>query len=222
MAKPPQALPPQLLDTELIDLPPDLRWREWMTRVETVIFAAPTPVESDILARLVGRDCSIDLLIEDISAELVGRPYEIASVAGGWQFRTRPRHADILRVVATHAAPATNLSDTEILVLAAIAYHQPVTRATLSEITGREVSRDIIAQLRDLAFIANGPRAPRPGAPYSYVTTRRFLEHFSLQTLSDLPAMEMLEDAGLLDSPELRKDDPAVMPRIGGDEPDDD
>lgn len=213
---------PQLLDTELLDLPPELRWREWMTRVEAVIFAASGPVEREVLARLVGRNCSVDLLIEDISAELVDRPYEIVSVAGGWQFRTRRRYADVLQAVTSHVMPATNLTETEILVLAAIAYHQPVTRARLSEIIGREVSRDMVAQLRHADFISNGPRAPRPGAPFSYVTTKRFLEHFDLQTLSDLPAIETLEDGGLLDASQRATDDLASMPRMGSDQSDDD
>ncbi len=63
---------------------------------------------------------------------------------------------------------------------------------------GREVSRDTIGHLRRLEFIASGPRSPQPGAPYTYVTTRRFLEHFGLDTLRDLPDLEALEDAGLL------------------------
>nr|MBP6768958.1 SMC-Scp complex subunit ScpB [Reyranella sp.] len=86
-----------LLDTELDGLPPELRWREWMTRVEAVIFASPEPVTRDLLARIVGTSCSIDLLIEDVCNELAARPYEIVTVAGGWQFRTRPRQADVLK-----------------------------------------------------------------------------------------------------------------------------
>ena len=80
-----------LYDRELEDLPPELRWREWMMRVEAVIFAAAEPVSRETLARVVGRDCSIDLLIDDLREELSSRPYELVSVAGGWQHRTRPR-----------------------------------------------------------------------------------------------------------------------------------
>ena len=77
------------LDTELADLPPELRWREWMGRVEAVIFASPEPVTRETLARVVGRDCTIDLIIDDIRDELRGRPYELVAVAGGWHHRTR-------------------------------------------------------------------------------------------------------------------------------------
>jgi len=74
----------RLLDRELADLPPELRWREWMLRVEAVIFAAAAPVGRETLARVVGKDCSIDLLIDDLREELGDRPYEIVFVAGGW------------------------------------------------------------------------------------------------------------------------------------------
>ena len=83
--------------------------------------------------------------------------------------------------------------------LAAIAYEQPITRAALSERFGREIGRDLIAALRDRALIAPGPRAPQPGAPFAYVTTARFLEVFGLATLGDLPDLEALGDAGLMD-----------------------
>ncbi|MBX3584606.1 MAG: SMC-Scp complex subunit ScpB [Rhizobiaceae bacterium] len=187
-----------LLDTELDALPPDLRWREWMTRVEAVIFASPEPVTRQLLAGVVGRDCSIDLLIEDIVTELAPRPYEIVAVAGGWQFRTRPRQADVLKAAFGGTTTGAEITEGEMLVLASIAYHQPVTRAALSDMLGREVSRDIIGHLRRLDMIASGPRSPQPGAPYTYVTTRKFLEQFGLDTLRDLPDIEALEDAGLL------------------------
>jgi segregation and condensation protein B len=77
-----------LFDRELGDLPPELRWREWMMRVEAVIFASAEPVTRETLARVVGKDCSIDLLIDDLHEELRSRPYELVSVAGGWQHRT--------------------------------------------------------------------------------------------------------------------------------------
>ena len=187
-----------LLDTELDALPPELRWREWMTRVEAVIFAAPEPVTRELLSQIVGRECSIDLLIEDICNELAARPYEIVAVAGGWQFRTRPRQADMLKAAFGGTTTGADLTEGEMLVLASIAYHQPVTRAALTDMLGREVSRDVISHLRRLDMISSGPRSPQPGAPYTYVTTRKFLEHFGLDTLRELPDLEALEDAGLL------------------------
>jgi len=188
-----------LYDRELEDLPPDLRWREWMLRVEAVIFASAEPVSRETLARVVGKDCSIDLLIADLREELSSRPYELVSVAGGWQHRTRPRFAETIRASAAQTrGGAAALSEFEAMVLMAVGYFQPVTRSELSKIFGREVSRDIIAALRGAGFIGSGPRSPTPGAPYTYVTTKYFLAAFGFDTLRDLPDIEMLEDAGLL------------------------
>lgn len=188
----------ELLDTELADLPQALRWREWMVRVEAVLFAAAEPVGREVLARVVGRDCALDLLITDLAAELAARPYEIARVAGGWQLRTRARHAAAIRAAQGAEAAPRDLTPTEALVLTIIAYLQPVTRAAVSRLTGREVSRDLIARLQRQGLIARGPRSPEAGAPQTYVTTLAFLVQFGLESLRDLPDLETLEDAGLL------------------------
>ena len=188
-----------LLDRELGDLPADLRWREWMMRVEAVIFASAEPVSREVLARVVGKDCSIDLLIDDLHEELRSRPYELVSVAGGWQHRSRSAYAVAIRASCAPTRSATAmLSEHESMVLMAIAYFQPVTRSELSKIFGKEVSRDTISALRGAGFLSSGPRSPTPGAPYTYVTTKHFLSAFGLETLRDLPDMEALEDAGLL------------------------
>ena len=201
----------RLFDRELEDLPPASRWREWMLRVEAVVFASAEPVTRETLARVVGRDCSIDLLIDDLKEELHDRPYEIVSVAGGWQHRTRPRYGETIRAsAAATRAPAAALSDFEAMVLMATAYFQPVTRGELSKIFGKEVSRDTISALRGAGFIGSGPRSPTPGAPYTYVTTRAFLSAFGLETLRDLPDIEALEDAGLLSRKEMAGDGAAL------------
>lgn len=187
------------LDVELADLPADLRWREWMARVEAVVFAAADPVSRETLARLVGRDCPLDLLLDDIRGELRGRPYDLVKTAGGYAFRTRPRHAEAIRAAFALDPGVRALSKLEAGVLMAIAYEQPITRAALSERFGREISRDLIASLRDKAFVAAGPRSPQPGAPFAYVTTARFLEVFGMETLGDLPDLEALQDAGLVE-----------------------
>ncbi len=186
-------------DRELEGLPPELRWREWMLRIEAVIFASAVPVDRETLRRVVGRDCSIDLLIDDLMEELRDRPYELVAVAGGWQHRTRVRFAATIRASsAPTRSAAAALSEFEATVLMAVAYFQPVTRGELSKIFGREVSRDMIAALRSAGFLASGPRSPTPGAPYTYVTTTHFLSSFGMETLRDLPDIEALEDAGLL------------------------
>jgi segregation and condensation protein B len=168
-----------------------------MGRVEAVIFASPKPVPREILASLVGRDCNLDLLIDDIRDELRGRPYELVAVSGGFQHRTRCSYADAIRASGLVGTPRT-LSQHELMVLTVVGYFQPVTRGELGEFFGREISRDTIASLRQRDLIASGPRSPQPGAPYTYVTTPAFLSEFGFQSLRDLPDMEKLEEAGLL------------------------
>lgn len=187
----------ETLDRELSDLPPDLRWREWMRRIEAVLFASASPVPREDLARVVGQGASVDLLIDDLTADLEGRAFEIAQVGGGWMFRTRPVYAPAIRAAADIGEQVLDLSEFDVAVLGAIAYHQPITRDGLKDIFGKEISRDLIGRLHEHGLIGTGPRAPRRGAPYTYVTTEKFLAVFNLETLHDLPDREQLEDAGL-------------------------
>lgn len=212
----------QLFDRELDHLPPEARWREWMNRVEATIFAASEPVTREKLARIVGKSCSIDLLIDDIREELRGRPYDLVAVAGGWKHLTRPAYADAIRSAFGTAAGgnggAGDLTQSEILALMCIAYFQPITRAELSSFFGKEISRDLIGHLRGAKLIASGPRSPTPGAPYTYVTTKDFLLEFGLDTLRDLPDFEALEDAGLLSKEKLLAGDIPVGLASGEDD----
>jgi len=185
------------LDTELKDVPPELRWREWMGRIEAVIFASASPVPREDLARVVGQGVSVDLLVEDVMTELAGRPYELMAVADGWTMRTRVQFADVIRTAADVDDQLTDLNEFEVAVLAAIAYHQPLTRDGLKDVFGKDISRDLIARLRVQELIATGPRSPRAGAPYTYVTTQKFLVQFGMESLRDLPDREQLVDAGL-------------------------
>ncbi len=185
------------LDRELEDLPQGLRWREWMRRIEAVLFASASPVTRDDLARVVGQGASVDLLIEDLIADLEGRSFEVAQVAGGWMLRTRPAYAAAIRTAADVSDQDHDLLEYDVAVLAAIAYHQPITREGLKDVFGKEISRDLIGRLHAQGLIGTGPRSPRRGAPYTYVTTEKFLIAFDMETLQDLPDREQLEDAGL-------------------------
>jgi segregation and condensation protein B len=188
------------LDTELLDLPPAGRWREWMLRVEAAIFASEKPVPREALVRLVGEACRFDDLIADLTHELRGRPYDLTLVAGGYALRTKTRFAPAIR--AAHPGLAgdgvAELTRTETFALTAIAYLQPVTRGEISKLAGREISRDIIAALKRHGLIEGAIRAPQAGAPFAYVTTRKFLEAFGFASLRDLPDLEQLKAEGLL------------------------
>ena len=206
-------------EAELDELPQDLQWREYMGRVEAVLFAAPEPVTREVLARVVGENVAIEALIDDIREELRARPYEIVFVAGGWRFQSRAKFAPFIRAAA--GAPASaSLSETQARMVTAIAYFQPLTRAELCQIFGREISRDVLAALRETGLIAAGPRSPRAGAPVTYVTTGKFLERFGLASLRDMPDMEKLEDEGLLSKEAFLSGELARAFGIDLDEPD--
>jgi len=183
------------LDVELADLPAAARWREWMLRVEAAIFASQKPVTREALVRLVGKACRFDDLIADLIHELRGRPYDLTLVAGGYALRTKTRFAPAIR--AAHPGlggdDVAELTRTETFALTAIAYLQPVTRGEISKLAGREISRDIIAALKRHGLIDGAIRAPQPGAPFAYVTTKKFLEAFGFSSLRDLPDLEQLK-----------------------------
>jgi len=186
------------LDTELEDLLPELRWRTWIGRIEAVLFASSKPVSREALQKVVGQAASVDVLIEDLRLDLAGRAFEITSVADAWIMRTRKQYADAIRAAADLGDQGVAFTEYEMAVLATIAYHQPISRAELKEVFGKDINRDLIGRLYAKDLIATGPRSPKRGAPYTYVTTQGFLLAFDLHSLRDLPDMEMLEDAGLV------------------------
>ena len=220
MGRPKRREPEALFDPELADLPSAACWREWMGRVEAAIFASREPVAREALARLVGPRCNLDDLIADIVDELRARPYALVFVAGGYQLRTRARFADAIRAAnagTLRDAGLPELTPTELLAVTAIAYLQPATRAEISRLTAKEISRDVIARLKRLDLIDGGLRAPQAGAPFAYVTTKKFLEVFGLATLRDLPDIEKLEDEGLLQRSQLEADLDGALGLAGDD-----
>ena len=102
-------------DRDLADLPHDLRRREFMGRIEAVLFAYPGSVPREDLLRVVASDCSIDQLIDDIRQELKSRPYDISFVAGGYRIQTKARYAEVLRAMVPQRTPQLSNSDMQIL-----------------------------------------------------------------------------------------------------------
>ncbi len=197
------------LDTALAHLSPQERWQEWKDRIEAVIFAARAPVSRAVLASVVGPGANLDELLDDLGTDLRPRPYHIVAVAGGWQFRTRPRMAPVIHNARVADAPQSDLGRDDLAVLLTIAYLQPITRAELGSVLGKEVSREIIGRLRAHRLVAPGPRSPAPGAPYTFITTVDFLTRWGLNSLQELPDLERLRDAGLLS----KRD---VLAQLGG------
>ena len=187
------------LDVELFDLPPAARWREWMLRVEAAIFASPNAVAREALGRLVGEACRFDDLIADLIDGCAAAPTILPSSPA--VTRCAPKAASPQRsappIRSLGSDGVAEFTRTQTFALTAIAYLQPVTRGEISRLAGREISRDIIAALKRHGLIDGAIRAPQPGAPFAYVTTRKFLEVFGFASLRDLPDLEQLKADGL-------------------------
>jgi chromosome segregation and condensation protein ScpB len=190
-----------------------------MLRVEAAIFASEKPVPREALVRLVGESCRFDDLIADLVDELRGRPYDLTLVAGGYRLQTKTRFAPAIRVAHPDRTGdgVAELTRTETFALTAIAYLQPVTRGEISRLAGREISRDVIASLKRHRLIDGAIRAPQPGAPFAYVTTRKFLEAFGFATLRDLPDLERLKAEGLLEAGQGDEELDGALGLAGGD-----
>ena len=115
--------------------------------------------------------------------------------------------------------PLLELTPTELLAVTAIAYLQPATRAQISRLAGKDISRDVIGALKRHGLIDGALRAPEPGAPFAYVTTKRFLEVFGLASLRHLPDIERLEDEGLLQGLKPDIDLDGALGILGEDDP---
>lgn len=131
-----------------------------------MLFASATPVPREALQKVVGQAASVDLLIEDLRAELADRAFEIANVAEGWMMRTKTQFAEAIRAAADLGDQDMEFTGYEMAVLATIAYHQPISRAQLKEVFGKDINRDLIGRLYAKELIATGPRSPKRGAPH--------------------------------------------------------
>ncbi len=112
-------------------------------------------------------------------------------------FRTRPVYAPEIRAAANVSDQLLDLNEVDVAILAAVAYHQPITRDGLKEVFGKEISRDLTGQQHAHGLIGTGPRAPRRGALYTFLTTDAFLAAFGMESLRDLQDPEQLNNAGL-------------------------
>ena len=165
--------------------------------VEALLFAAAEPLTEDMLKQRLG-NAAADLsdLLRELAACYAGRGVNLVRLGGGWSFRTAPDLADALRI---ERLVARRLSRAAVETLAVIAYHQPVTRAEIEEIRGVGLGRGIIDTLMEAGWVRPRGRRISPGRPLLWVTTPGFLAHFGLDTLRELPAIDELRAAGLLD-----------------------
>lgn len=164
--------------------------------VEALLFAASGPLSEAQLAGRLPPKTSVPAIIARLEAHYRGRGIELRRVAGGWAFRTAEDLAGSLR---SSAAQTRKMTRAAVEALAIIAYHQPVTRAEIEEIRGVALSKGSMDQLLEAGWIKPRGRKPVPGRPMRWGVTDAFLEHFGLAGVEDLPGIEELRAAGLLD-----------------------
>ena len=164
--------------------------------VEALLFAATAPLNEAVLARHFDEAADVRVLLHELSENYAGRGVNLVRLAGGWVFRTAPDLAAKLRV---ERPVVRKLSRAALETLAVIAYHQPVTRAEIEEIRGVALGKGTIDALMEAGWVRPRGRRASPGRPLLWVTTSDFLVHFGLDSLSELPAVDELRAAGLLD-----------------------
>ena len=171
--------------------------REKLRIVEALLFAAAEPLDEAALAKHFVEGDDIKALLEELQGVYAGRGVNLVRVAGKWAFRTSE---DLSFLLEREAVAQRRLSRAALETLAIIAYHQPVTRAEIEEIRGVSTSRGTIDVLLETEWIKLRGRRRAPGRPVTYGTTQAFLEHFGFDSIQDLPGLNELKGAGLLDS----------------------
>ncbi|MFN4090644.1 MAG: SMC-Scp complex subunit ScpB [Alphaproteobacteria bacterium] len=164
---------------------------------EALIFAAEAPVPEGELAARLPEGVDLRALLAELVEHYRGRGVELVAVAGGWTFRTAGDIAPVLRI---ERPQPKRMSRAAMETLAVIAYHQPVTRPEIEEVRGVSLGRGTLDVLLEAGWIRPGKRREAPGRPLTWVTTDGFLEQFSLNALADLPGIEEIRAAGLLDA----------------------
>ncbi len=165
--------------------------------LEAVLFASAEALPERVLAERLPEGTDVTALLEDLKRRYANRGVNLLRAGKTWAFRTAPDLAS--RLVLETRVPR-KLSRAAVETLAIIAYHQPVTRAEIEEIRGVSVHRGTLDVLLEAGWIRLAGRRRTPGRPMTWATADAFLDHFGLEKLSDLPGVEELKAAGLLDS----------------------
>lgn len=165
--------------------------------LEAVLFASAEPLNVATLSVRLPDDADVRALLDELQSSYAGRGVTLVQVAGGWAFRT----ADDLSFLLQHeAVESRKLSRAALETLAIVAYHQPVTRAEIEDIRGVSISKGTLDVLMETEWVRMRGRRRTPGRPITYGTTPAFLDHFMLDGIKNLPGLDELKGAGLLDS----------------------
>jgi segregation and condensation protein B len=170
--------------------------RHQLRLLEALLFAAPEPLREGELARWFDDADTLAVLLRELSQTYAERGVNLVRLAGGWTFRTAPDLAPELR---TERVVGRKLSRAAVETLAIIAYHQPVTRAEIEAIRGVALARGTVDKLMEAGWVRPTGRRDAPGRPLNWATTPAFLAQFGLDSLNELPGIDELRAAGLLD-----------------------
>ena len=168
--------------------------------VEAVLFASETPLSVDEIRAHVGTQVDIRAALAALGDFYAGRGIELVRRGDRWHFQTA---ADLAHLLRRDREDSRKLSRAGIETLAIIAYHEPVTRAEIEAIRGVQISKGTIDVLMEAGWVRPAGRREVQGRPLMYATTPGFLSHFGLATRRDLPGIEDLKAAGLLDPVDL-------------------
>ena len=164
--------------------------------VEAVLFAAEEPMSAADIALHVGAGADVPALLAELQGHYAGRGVELVERGGRWHFQTA---ADLAYILRREREESRRLSRAAVETLAIIAYHEPVSRAEIEAIRGVQISKGTLDVLMEAGWVRPAGRREVPGRPLIYATTPDFLTHFGLESRRDLPGLDDLKAAGLLD-----------------------
>ena len=165
--------------------------------VEAIIFAAAEPLEIDTIESKISKKTDVLKILKKLENEYSTRGINLVCISNKWSFRTSQ---NLSTLMSKEKTVEKKLSRAAVETLAIIVYHQPVTRAEIEEIRGVAFGTNTLEILMELNWVKPKGRKDVPGKPIQYGTTDNFLSHFNLQKLSDLPTVDELGSAGLIDS----------------------
>ncbi|HTV67024.1 MAG TPA: SMC-Scp complex subunit ScpB [Rhizobiaceae bacterium] len=168
---------------------------EAMRMAEAIVFASAEPVTDKQLVARLPEGIDVPVVMDELKAAYEKRGVNLVRIGEAWAFRTA---GDLSFLMSRDTVQQKKLSRAALEVLAIIAYHQPVTRAEIEDIRGVETSKGTLDTLLETEWVRMRGRRKTPGRPVTYGTTEKFLDHFQLEQVRDLPGIEELKGAGLL------------------------